>query len=308
MNIFKIRIVIAAVLAGLVVLFVFAIRSKFQRSHHTAIIVSLPKEIQPTPASEYHDPVALEFAVEGKDLSSVSPYDVERFMKAHKSEKLSFKNLWKLHGFEAEEWSLYEDCKVAHFNVSLDSEPDTEILQRLYDKSGWSMGGTRYLIWKKIKTKKGVNWKLLDHVDFEGQRYTEPDDQILTIGKKHFLIVNYMTVHGSGAGCNSEEWYELQGSKMKSVLGYPSWSFEMGATETEGRSKVVSTSFINGVMKVKINFLTKYRIRDADDKIVRRWSKTKRASFIWSAKKNSFVLKRNESNITQKEVDKFCNL
>lgn len=308
MSIFRIRLVIALAIVGLLSLIVFAVRGKFHSAHKFGKTLNQPTTLQPASVPEYQESNALEFAVAGKDLSAVSPFDLEQFMNSHKGEKLSFKNLWELHHFKGEEWSLYEDCKVAHFNVSLDSEPGSEILQRLYDRSSWSMGGTRYLIWKKIRNKKGVNWKLLNHLDFEGQRYTEPGTELITIGTRHFLIVDFMTVHGSGAGCNSEEWFELQGSKMKSVLGYPSWSFEMGATETEGRSKVASTSFINGEIKVKINFLTKYRKRDADDKIVRRWSETKRATFIWSARGNSFVLKKNESNITQKEVDKFCNL
>lgn len=308
MNIINIRFVIAALLVLLILIASIAIRSKRNSHIKAAPSVQITNVREPEPASEYKDPESLPFDFRGKEVSEISPSDIAEFALAHPRGYISFKNLWQELGIETEDWRLYSNCQVQNFRVSLDNDSDLEILQRLYDKlSGWSAGGTRYLLWKRLRNRENNKWKLLGHLDFGGQRYTEPSHRVLYIEGKQYLLIDYMTVHGSGLGANDEAWYELRPDGLEEVLRYPSWCFSMGSTETETRTKIRHASVIAGRMRVQIEFRDRYTLRGVKDKVIKRWHERRRAAFIWSKQANRFIFDRRHSSISKKDFEATCN-
>ncbi|MBL8207155.1 MAG: hypothetical protein JNM09_23175 [Blastocatellia bacterium] len=308
MNVIKIRIVTAAILSVLTLILFISIQPK--RNPHVSstppVQISAVKKTEPT--STYQDPKAVLFDFGGKVIGEISPFDIDRFAHTHPSDYISFKNLWQALGIDLEDWRLYEHCQVRNFRVSLDNNPDLEILQRLYDKwSSWSAGGIRYLLWKRLGGKRGTKWKLLGHLDFGGQRYTEPGHQVFHIRGKHFLLIDYMTVHGSGLGANDKAWYEVRPNGLQEVLRYPSWCFSMGGTETETRTRLRWGAVSSGKMRIQIEFTDRYTLRGEEDKVIKRWHKRRRVAFIWSKQADRFLFDRRRSSISKKDFEATCN-
>jgi len=241
--------------------------------------------------------------------ASVSPYEIKQYIEEHqKDEFVSLAEYWNRLGIDVEEWEKYGRCEASIFDLALGPGEGTKVMLRLYDHSGWSMGGTRYLLFKPTSAAHHTKWKLLGHVDFQDQRYEVPEHRILSSAADHWLVVTILAGRGSGYGLHIDIWYEIADSGMKDVLSYPTGKFLSWGDPfpvIEASSKVISATTESDRTRVVIEFTASYVLYGGAhlNEKVGLWAKTQSAVFVRSSGQERFSLDDRESQLSNKELD-----
>ena len=245
--------------------------------------------------------------------NSISPYKIkEQIDQQQQDEHISLEEYWKRLGIETERWGKYGKCEVEVFELELDREEGPEVILRLYDDSGWSMGGTRYLVFKPGTDDHGTEWKLLGHIDLEDQRYSIPEHRVISSGESRWLVLRALTGRGSGYGLYLDQWYEFTDGGIRIVLKYPSKKI-LARTKPlpilEAESKIISAITESGTTKVAVEFSASYVLFDngqADQK-TNLWNKKQKSVFIQKAESEEFKFVPKESELSEEELNTVYN-
>jgi len=241
----------------------------------------------------------------------VSPSEIKQYIEEHqKDECVSLAAYWKRLGIDTEEWEKYGTCEAAIFELALGRGEATTVMMRLYDQSGWSMGGTRYLFFKPFATAHQTEWRLLGYLDIEDQRYEVPEHRVITSGADRWLLFTVLATRGSGYSLHCDEWYEIDDDGVRLVLSYPSGksstlSVRVPTTVLEASSKIISATTEADRTRVAIEFTATYVLyagADSDDNI-QLWAKTQSAVFARSSRQERFRLDARQSRLSDKEFD-----
>jgi hypothetical protein len=242
-------------------------------------------------------------------LAAVSPYEIKQYIEEHqKDEYVSLAEFWSRLGIEAEEWTKYGTCEAAIFALSLGRGEGTTVMLRLYDPSGWSMGGTRYLFFKPSATARETDWRFLGYVDFEDQRYEIPEHSVITSGADHWLVLNILSGRGSGYGLHHDQWYEIDDNGVRLVLSYPSDKFLAWRNPIpvlEASSRIIGATTESDRTTVVIQFTAAYVLyvgAHSNEKID-LWARTQSAVFVRSSRQEPFRLDAHQSQLSNKEVE-----
>lgn len=279
-----------------------------QEPSHTKTAQLTDRDLQPELArDEGSQSVSLAASYPGTP-DSVSPYEIKQYIEDHqKDESVSLAEYWKRLGIDIEEWKRYGTCEVAIFELALGRGEETNVMLRLYDPSGWSMGGTRYLFFKPFATAHQPEWKLLGYVDFQDQRYEVPEHRLINSGEDHWLVLTILSGRGSGYGLYHDNWYEIDDSGMKPVLSYPSskvLSWRDPIPVLEASSKVIRATRESNRTSVLIEFTASYVIYGGAHlkEKVELWAKTQSAVFVRSSGQERFKLDARQSQLSNKEL------
>jgi hypothetical protein len=233
-----------------------------QESSHTKIDQLAERESKPDVSRGEPSHSAFLAALDSRRPDSVSPYEIKRYVDQHKSDEyVSLAEYWKRLRIDIEEWQKYGKCEVAIFEVEPGSGEAADIMLRLYDQSGWSMGGTRYLLFKPISVANETEWKLLGHIDLQDQRYAEPQHRFIASGPAHWLVLTILAGRGSGYCLYYDEWYEIDDNGVKLVLSYPSnkfLSWRDPIPVLEASSEVTSATTESDRTSLVIDFTASY--------------------------------------------------
>jgi len=248
-------------------------------------------------------------ALDARRQSSVSPYEIKQYIEEHqKDEYVSLAEYWNRLGIDVEEWEKYGTCEVAIFELVLGRSEGSNVMLRLYDHSGWSMGGTRYLFFKPTSTAHHTKWILLGYVDFQDQRYEVPKHRILSSEADHWLVLTILAGRGSGYGLYLDIWYEITDSGIKDVLSYTSSKFLSWRDPIpviEARSYVIGATTESDRTNVVIDFTASYVLYGGPHlkEKMELWTKKQRAVFVRSSRQIRFRLDSRQSQLSNKELD-----
>jgi len=241
--------------------------------------------------------------------TSISPYEIKQYIEKHRTDEyVSLADYWNRLGIDVEAWEKYGTCEAALFEITLGRGNETDVMLRLYDPSGWSMGGTRYLFFKPIATARRPEWQFLGYLDFEDQRYAVPDHSIITSGSEHWFVLTIQAGRGSGYSLYYDYWYEINNDRLRLVLSYPSGKFRSWIESVpvlEASSEIISATTESDRVTVVIEFTASYvRYGDAKhDRSAELWAKTQRAVFVRRSEEERFRPDTTRSELAMKELD-----
>ncbi len=248
-------------------------------------------------------------ATNARTRESVSPYSIRQYVEEHKSDEyVSLEVFWEQLGIDVEEWKKYERCEAAIFELNLGSDEAASVMVRLYDHSGWSMGGTRYLLFKPVVTARKTEWKLLGHVDFEDQRYEVPQHRVIRSGTDHWIVFTVLAGRGSAFSLHQDQWYEIADDAIKLVLGYPSSKY-LGWSDfipmLNAGSKIISATTESERTTVVIELSVSFYLEDAGAAKEKTdlWVKKQRAVFVRFPDADGFVLDAKRSQVSSAELN-----
>jgi hypothetical protein len=243
---------------------------------------------------------------EALESEPVSPYQLRRYVLDHKNDNpggdmhLSLESYWLRLGIATEDWRGYGNCEVALFKISLTGGARQDVLLRLYDHSGWSMGGTRFLLFKKSDAGQQAAWRFLGYIDLDDQRNGLPEHEIVEAGTKRWLAITALA--GRGAGYNSyvESLYEITDNGLKDVMSFPSHGHLMCESlnqapgrEFDGRIACVQNDGTTIIVELNIS----YPIDGLE-----LWKKKQTAVFKKCGESAEFAFDAAASELTEEEL------
>lgn len=251
-------------------------------------------------------------AFQEPERKSISPYSIKEYIEQHSSDRyVKLDGFWKPLGIDVEEWEQYGRCEATIFELGFGTDQPMVVMLRLYDHSGWSMGGTRYVFFKKANDSL-LEWVLLGYTDFQDQRYQQPEHRVIESGTGRWIVFKILAGRGSGYSRYNDEWYEIGDNGIKDVLIYVSGeylgSFDPTPTVSLG-SKIVSATTESDQTTVVVEFSASYYKQDTGPSIERidLWTKTKRAVFVRSPGAEKFLLNEAQSQLSSAELEVFCD-
>lgn len=155
-------------------------------------------------------------------LTRVSPHAIKRYVETHKGEgHVSLSEFWQVLDIPVEEWREYGNCQVRVFNLGY-TGTNPIVMLRLYDDSGWSQGGTRYVFFSPQTSSAKKQWKYLGYIDLDEQRYRIPRQRFVSSGKHRWFVVEALSGRGTGYHRYDSLWFEFTNEGLKEVLSYES--------------------------------------------------------------------------------------
>jgi hypothetical protein len=247
--------------------------------------------------------------LDARRQSSVSPYEIKQYVEEHqKDQYVSLAEYWNRLGIDTEEWKKYGRCEASIFDLALGPGEGTDVMLRLYDDSGWSMGGTRYVFFKPAATSHEKQWRILGHIDFQDQRGEAPEHRVITSGSAGWLVLTILVGRGSGYGLQFDYWYEIDDNGVRLVLSYPSSKFLSWRDPIpviEAHSNVLAATTESDQTNVVIDFTASYVLYGGAhlNEKMELWTKTQRAVFVRKSRQVRFRLDSRQSQLSNKELD-----
>jgi hypothetical protein len=276
---------------------IFIVRRPQPQSLSSALPHSLPSNLQ-------HNAVTAEprklFAETSRE--PISPFVIKRYITQHQTEEsVSLQEFWQRLGIKGERWQEGRKCQAHIFRLQLDNEPGPEVVLRLHVPFPTTDGDTRYLIFTPRKAGHQTTWKFLGLIDLSGQLRVPPQ-RIISIGGRHWFVLNTLAGRGSGFSLYKDVWYEVNHQGVKPVLSYPSWKFLGVFPDLQASSRLLSTKFESGQPRVTVRFSVRYSWYEVSGQDYTLWSKRQVASFIKPRNSGEFVLDPRRSNVSEREL------
>jgi hypothetical protein len=235
------------------------------------------------------------------DESDLSPSEISWFIDNHPRAKLE--KLWaRLHIKDGQ--TLYSDfsecghCSTRLDYYDLDAEAGDEALLKVSDGLTESY---RYLVFKQMNVD---DWRLLGHAD-EWGKYKDSQSFTVLSGGRPWLVTQGQSASGSGVAYYHNRVFEVTKNRLKEVASYESEGYQSGwdsCPTREFTTRILDIQKDQDQTRVKVEFDLDYSLGTDDEKDQHLFSKRQVAVFVSSGKSGQ-VLDRNESTVTQRELD-----
>lgn len=251
---------------------------------------SQPAEVPENPSRESISPFAL-----AKSINDVRRKRVD----------VDLKDTWQKLGIEAGSFeTCSNDCEVRLYRHELSSNSGPEVVLKLMG----SFESARFLVFGRAVD--GLGWKFLGHVDHDFNRYEMARHRIASANGRPFLVIRGQEGSGSGFALYGETWYEVSDTGVKPVLTYPSdghtYPWPAGLARTFKASQIPEAGRTG---RATIQYTVTY---DTDgyegDEVKLQFVNRHRASYLWDAQSQKFILDAKQSNISEAEINAIANL
>lgn len=185
-------------------------------------------------------------------------------------------------------------------NIELDNKVGNEKVIVISDKY---LDDLQYLIFDK-------DGNFLDFVELLIQKPIPFKYRVVNKGDNNWIIIPQVLNSGTGLSIYVDQWFRLIDGKLKLVLEYPiEGHFSMWFCFEKGySSEVISQSIVNNKFILNVNFKSKYYWLDgfrkgADVKYILFTDDN--VYYVWDDKKDIFVIDKDKSQLTQKQIEGF---
>lgn len=244
---------------------------------------------------------------------SISPYEIKRLVDENnranlrqQSDDLDLAPIWKKLGIEFSDDAdgTYDNCnrfcKAEIQRVELDGKPGGEILFKLDYGTYWTL----HLIFRRVAARNSSDsgWELLGYLPYvNGAPFITPSQRVVAYGKNHWLIIEYVSGHGSAYGSSAEDWYEVGDNGVLRVLTYQSRLY-VGMTNPiiDNDIKVLKVEDRDGITALSFQSSTTYEYYERlGEKNYHLWTARRMATFIKGPGMRKFIFDQPHSELTE---------
>ena len=240
---------------------------------------------------------------------SPSPYRIEWLIDIN--DAIDLRQIWQMLNLQPPDSGSYKcsgTCEAETFELATTDayQQKTVALRISYETRHFY----QYLIFKQTGSESfnPGQWKLLGKIDCFDQQNAPPGHRLERGDQRCWLVIKAGSTHGREADAYSEVWYEIQASGLRRVLTYPVEGHFRLCQEQVGRSYksfMLRHDMENGVYTIPIQLMIAYDINGCNrpDEALSLFARGQKIYYVWSAKKEQFVLDEARSETTQKQID-----
>lgn len=243
----------------------------------------------------------------------ISPYEIKRLIDENnraglrqQSDDLDLTTIWEKLNIEFSDDvdGTYDNCnrscKAEIQRVELDGTPGGEILFKLNYGTLWTL----HLIFRRVAARNTSDsgWELLGYLPYvNGAPFIPPSHRVVTHGENHWLIIKYVSGHGSAYGSDAEDWYEVGEKGVLQILTYQSGLYLGFANPTiDNDTQVLKVEDRDGITALSLQASTTYGYYEMlGEKNYHLWTAKRIVTFIKGPGMRKFIFDQPHSELTE---------
>ncbi|MGE5605043.1 MAG: hypothetical protein ACM3YE_05050 [Bacteroidota bacterium] len=219
-----------------------------------------------------------------------SPSTAQLIERIQKNDLREIHDIWKQLGIKSELFQKSAPILTESYKLSLHHNGSPLYVFKIADQES---NDWQYLFFN-IRNR---SWNFWGYIDLPKQALTEPISRTLAIENRDWLIITSKSNSPDLPGMFQDRWYDLNGPKLKEVLGYNVYQDIPQPGFTKRYSATISqTGISGGTYFIDLNLkLTYFSYRASLPHLETALSLSHKVRYIWDSYRQSFINNHSQS-------------